>query len=402
MIFSRPVFPPNALTLRGRLLLPACGAILALAATSCNQQNTYAPPPPAKVGVAAPVQKPVINYLLATGNANAINSGNLVARVAGFVSAINYKDGDFAKTGTSLFTIEPQPYQLALESSQASLASADANYAQQLSNYKRQATLQTKDFASQATLEQATASRDAAQAGVNQSKVAVEQAQLNLGYTDVKAPFDGVVTARQVSLGDFVGNGTATVLATIVQLDPIYVDFNVSETDVLNIRSNMKRNGVTLADLRKVPVEIGLQNEDGYPHKGTLSYIAPSLTANTGTLAVRAELDNPGNAILPGYFVRVRVPLASRGDSLLVPDTAIGSDQGGRYVLLVGKDNVVEQRKVEIGQLDGDMRVITSGLDPTDKVVVDGILRAVPGQKVDPQDAGKPAGQDASTKASQP
>jgi RND family efflux transporter MFP subunit len=402
MICSRALFPPNALTDRRPILPFVLGAALAVALAGCGQQNTYVPPPPPKVGVATPVQKTVTNYLLATGNASAINSGNLVARVAGFVDAISYKDGDFVKTGTPLFTIEPPPYQLALENAQASQASAVANYAQQLANYKRQASLQVQNFASQATLDQAVASRDSAQASVDQAKVAIEQAQLNLGYTSVKAPFDGIVTERQVSLGDYVGNGTATVLATIVQLDPIYVEFNVSETDVLNIRVNMKKNGVTLADMKKVPVEVGLQNEDGYPHKGTLNYIAPALTANTGTLAVRAQLDNPGNGILPGYFVRVRVPLASQGDSLLVPDTAIGSDQGGRYVLIVGSDNVVEQRKVEIGQLVEDMRVITSGLDPTDKVVVDGILRAVPGQKVDPQDASQSAGQGANAKASQP
>jgi RND family efflux transporter MFP subunit len=399
MMRSRATSSRNGLA--GQVCLALlCGVVLVLA--GCGEQNTYAPPPPPQVGVAPPVKKPVINYLLATGNATAINSGNLVARIPGFVDAISYKDGDLVKAGTSLFTIEPQPYQLALDNAQAGLASANANYAQQLANYKRQQTLQVQSFASQATLEQATAARDSAEASVNQSKVAIEQAQLNLDYTNVKAPYDGIVTQRQVSLGDFVGNGTATVLATIVQLDPIYVEFNVSETDVLNIRANMKRNGVTIAELKKVPVEVGLQNEDGYPLRGTLNYIAPSLTANTGTLAVRAQLDNPGNTILPGYFVRVRVPLASRGDSLLVPDTAIGSDQGGRYVLLLGNDNVIEQRKVEIGQLDGSLRVITSGLDPTDKVVVDGILRAVPGQKVDPQDASKQVAEDASPKASQP
>jgi len=381
-----------------RISFPGLGALGLLVLVGCNQENTYVPPPPPKVVVAPPTQKTVTHYLEATGNASAINTANLVARIAGFVEGINYKDGAQVKTGTPLFTIEPETYQLALQSAQASESSADANYAQQLANYKRQASLQGQSFASQATLDQATAARDSAISAQQQAQASVAQAQLNLGYTSVKAPFDGIVTARQVSLGDYVGNGSPTPLATIVQLDPIYVNFNVSETDVLNVRANMKRRGITIQDLRKIPVEVGLQNENGYPHKGGLDYIAPNLTANTGTLAVRAVLDNPGNTILPGYFTRVRIPLTEDANSLLVPDVAVGSDQGGRYLLLVNKDNVVEERKVEVGQLVDGMRLISSGLKPDDRVVVDGILRAVPGQKVDPQ----AAPEDANTKASQP
>ena len=171
----------------------------------------------------------------------------------------------------------------------------------------------------------------------------------------------------------------------MVQLDPIYVQFNVSEADVLRIRSNMKQTGETVADLRKIQVEVGLQNEDGYPHKGTIDYISPSINASTGTLSARAVLDNPGRPLLPGYFVRVRVPFAPEPDALLVPDRAIGADQSGRYVLTVGADDVVEQKKVEIGQLVGELRVITAGIAADDKVVISGLLTAVPGHKIEPQ-----------------
>ncbi len=199
------------------------------------------------------------------------------------------------------------------------------------------------------------------------------------------APFDGVVTARQVSVGEYVGaSGSPTKLATIVQLDPIWVNFNISEQDVQRVRANLMARGFKLADLDKIPVEIGLQTETGYPHKGHLDYVAPSVDPSTGTLAVRGTFANDSFALLPGYYVRVRVPLEEK-PSLLVPDVALGSDQAGRYVLLVNSDNVVEQRKVEPGQVVNNMRVIEKGLSPEDRVVVDGVLRAIPGQKVDPK-----------------
>src|SRR5262249_45085643 len=196
----------------------------------------------------------------------------------------------------------------------------------------------------------------------------------------------GIVTARQVSLGQYVGGtGTPTVLATIVQLEPIYVNFTISERDVLLIRAEIVRRGVKIEGLKKGRVEVGLQTEKGYPHQGTLDYAAPAVSASTGTLAARAILPNSKRELLPGYFVRVRLPLEEGKNALLVPETALGADQGGRYVLIVNKDNTVEQRKVIVGEQVDTMRVIESGLTAEDRVVVAGLLRAVPGDKVDPQ-----------------
>jgi RND family efflux transporter MFP subunit len=202
----------------------------------------------------------------------------------------------------------------------------------------------------------------------------------------VKAPFDGRVSARQVSIGELVGTGSPTQLATIVQSNPIYVNFTVSEQDVLRIREEIRRLGLTPEDLKKVPVDVGLQTDNGYPHRGTLDYAAPTVSSSTGTLAVRAILQNPDNVLLPGYFVRVRLPEAQQQqDVLLVPDAAVGTDLSGRYVLAVNQDNVVEQRKVVPGTTVGELRIIESGLKADDRVIVAGLLRAVPGQKVDPQ-----------------
>jgi RND family efflux transporter MFP subunit len=362
-----------------------CGAMLAAALVACNAQNTYVPPPPLKVDVALPVKQNVTPYLEATGNTTAVNETALVARVQGFIQEISYKDGDPVKVGTVLFVIEPEPYQLALDQANSAKASADAALKQSEAEYERQAALVAKTFATKQDLEKAEAARDANVAVQQQAAANIKQAELNLSYTQVKAPFDGVVTARLVSVGELVGPNNASTLASIVQFNPIYVDFNVSEKDVLRIRASMQKRGITAQDLKKIPAEIGLQTETGYPHKGTLDYAAPAVTAATGALPVRAVLDNAERQLLPGYFVRVRVPLFEEPNMLLVPDRAIGSDQSGRYLLIAGKDDVVEQRTVQIGQLVGELRVITSGINPDDRIVVSGLLAAVPGQKIEPQ-----------------
>jgi RND family efflux transporter MFP subunit len=369
-----------------RSLVTAGAVALPLVLVACGEQNRYVAPPPPKVTVAKPVQQPAIRYLEATGSTVPVNQADLVARVAGFVQGISYSDGEEVKQGRLLFTIEPEPYRVKVEQAKAAELGADATLKQQQIVYDRQVDLVAKQASPQSLLDQATASRDTAQANLDQSKANTQLAVINDGYTRVMAPFDGVVTARQVSLGQYVGaNGQPTTLATIVQIAPIYVTFNISETDVQRIRDEMTRMGLTRDDIRKVPIEIATQTETGYPHVGTLDYVAPNVSTSTGTLLARAILANEKRGLLPGYFVRVRLPIERIPNALLVPDTAIGSDQGGRYLLVIGKDDVVEQRKVEVGPQVGELRVIEKGIGPDDRIVVAGALRAVPGQKVDPQ-----------------
>jgi len=363
---------------------PLVAAAFAALLAACGGENRYVAPPPPQVKVALPIEQNVTRYLEATGTTAAVNSANLVARVQGFLQEIRYRDGDEVKQGAVLFVIEPEPYKLKLEQARAAEAGAAATLKQNEAEYERQADLASRAVASKAQLDNATANRDSAQAKLMQAKGDTAQAAINLGYTEVKAPFDGIVTARQVSLGELVGANGPTQLATIVATDPIYVNFNISEQDTLRAREQIRRLGLTPQDLKKVPVEVGLQSDEGYPYKGTLDYASPSINQATGTLAVRAILANPDRRMLPGFFVRVRIP-DQQSKALLVPEAALGSDQGGRYLLVVGKDNVVEQRKVTIGPRVGDLRVIDKGLAADDRVVVDGILRAIPGEKVDPQ-----------------
>jgi RND family efflux transporter MFP subunit len=217
---------------------------------------------------------------------------------------------------------------------QASLKQTEADY-------KRQSDLVARQAVSQATLDTSTAARDNAQANLQQAQVNTKIAEVNYGYTNVIAPFDGIVSAHLVSVGELVGVSSPTQLANIVALDPIYVNFNVNEQDVLRIREEARRRGMSVDELRRLPVEVGLQTESGFPHKGNLDYASPTLNQSTGTLAVRGILPNPDRALLPGFFVRVRVPFDAQVSALLVPDVALGSDQAGRYVLVVNGETVV-------------------------------------------------------------
>jgi RND family efflux transporter MFP subunit len=365
-----------------------CAAALTLLAGlgACQKENTYVAPPPPRVGVAYPLQKTVQPYLEATGNTAAVNTVNLVARVQGFVQNIEYKDGAAVKKGTPLFVIEPEPYKLKADQAQAALDGAKAQLVQAQTEFQRQQTLAARQVSTQANLDQARATHDLNQATVEQDQANLQQAQINLGYTQVVAPFDGTVTQRLVSVGELVGTNSPTQLATIYQLNPIWVNFTISERDVQTIRAAMAKRGITTADvIGKVAVEVGLQTDHGFPYKGVIDYIAPNIDPSTGTLNVRGILDNKTLQLLPGYFVRVHVPLRPV-EALLVPEEAIGADQSGRYVLVVNAGNVVEQRKVTIGETFNGLRRILSGLTAKDRVVVIGLMQAAPGQKVAPQE----------------
>jgi membrane fusion protein, multidrug efflux system len=350
----------------------------------CGEKNAYVPPPPPKVVVAQPLQQDVPLYVELTGNTKAFNEVKLEARVQGFLEQIKYVDGAAVKKGDLLFVIQQNTYQAQLDQAKATLEANKASQANAQVEYSRQSTLGQQQFASQSRVDDAKTKLAETSAAVLGAQANLEVANINLGYTEVTAPFDGIASRHLVSVGALVGYAGPTELASVVQIDPIYVYFEVSETVVQRVKEALSRLGKTMRDVHDVPVEIGLQIEEGYPHKGVIDYIAPQIDASTGTLQVRGIFENKDAALLPGMFARVRVPIRRPAPALLVPDTAIGTSQLGRYVLVVNKDNVVEQRTVTIGQVDKGLRVIESGLKPDDLVVIDGIQRAIPGNKVDP------------------
>ena len=362
--------------------------ILCVFLAGCNSpKNAYVAPPPPKVVVAQPIQKPVTIYLELTGNTSPFKSVDLVARVQGFLTDIDYVDGATVKEGAKLFGIERDQYQAQLDQAKATLASNQATLAYNQAEYQRQATLGRQDFASQATVQEWKSKADESAAQVMNAQAAIEVAQINLNYTTVSAPFEGIVTRHLVDRGALVGVGSPTRLASILQLEPIYAYFTMSEPQILQIKTSNAKAGLAFrtTDLSSIPVEIGLQGEQGFPHVGHMDYASPQVDASTGTLEVRAIFDNKDRRLLPGLFVRVRTPVYKLDKAVLVPDQAIGSSQEGRYLLVVGADNVVQRKPVAVGIREGAYRIIESGIDPGDWIVTEGVQRAVPGAKVDPQ-----------------
>lgn len=356
---------------------------MATALTACEKQNAYVPPPPPKVTVVQPLQRPVIHYIELTGNTAASKKVDLEARIQGFLEEIGYVDGSPAKKGALLFSIQRNSYEAQLAQAGAALAANQAAQANAQAQYARQKTLGAKHYAAEAKVEDARTRLDEVIASVKGAVANVEIAKINLGYTKITAPFDGIVTRHLVDVGALVGYGGPTKLATIVQVDPICVYFSVSEAIVLRIKEDLARRNRPLGDIHEVPVEIGLQTEEGFPHAGNLDYVSPEVDPSTGTLEVRAILDNKDFALLPGLFVRVRIPAQRIADALLVPDTAVATNQLGQYLLVVTNDNSVEQRQVKIGQLEGQLREIESGIRADEWVVTEGIQRAIPGSKVE-------------------
>lgn len=361
----------------------ALAAVMTLSA--CGESNKYQPPPPAEVTVASPEQRKITLYLEVTGTTAPVNKVELVARVQGFVQEVGYKDGATVKKGDVLFQIDKKDYEIALQIADASQQQQEALLVQAEADLNRKSDLVKTSAVSVAQLDESRAKRDSTMAALAEAKGQVEQAKRNLEYTTITAPFDGAVSARLVDPGAFVGSGSPTKLAEIVQLNPIYVEFNMDEQQVLTIRERLRNHGVTLKDIGPVPIDIGLQTEQGYPHTGTLDYVAPEIDAGTGTLAVRAVFDNKDHILTPGLFVRVRIPSQVDVESMLVPDIALGNNQEGRYLLIVDDKNVVAQRQVEVGeQVEGGLRIVKSGLKPEERVIVGGLMRAVPGSTVVP------------------
>jgi RND family efflux transporter MFP subunit len=363
--------------------------LLALATLgACNNENAFIAPPPPKVIVAKPLQKTSIQYIEATGNTAALKTVDLVARVQGYLEKINYSDGSLMKQGTLLFEIQRDTYEAQLEQAQASLASAQATALNNDVNYKRYATLaqQGNLAVTQQQIDNAKAALDSANASVENAKASIELAEINLGYTSVTAPFDGLVTRHLADIGALVGYSGPTTLATILQIQPIYVYYTLSESVVLHIKQTLAAEGRSREDIHKVPLEIGLMTDTGYPYRGHLDYVAPQVNPATGTLEVRGILENKDGRLLPGLFVRVRVPFGRTENALWVDETAIGHNQLGEYLLVLGKDHVVEQRAIKTGHSEGGLKVVESGLAPNDWVVTSGIQRAVPGQKVNPDE----------------
>jgi RND family efflux transporter MFP subunit len=357
--------------------------VLAAILAGCGDKPKPQPPPPPKVTVAQPLQRMVTDYLELTGNTQAVYTVQLVARVVGYLEQVLFQDGQVVKKGQPLFVIQRNTYEDNLRQAEAAISQYRAQLQYAESQFERYSSLIQDNAIARSDLENWRYQRDLAEANLRSAESQRDLAKRNLDYTLVTAPFDGRMDRRQVDPGNLVGSGGNTVLASINQIDPIYVYFNISDYDLARLRKSTR--GIPgPSNSRKWPVHASLPGEDGYPHEGHLDFAAISLTTTTGTLLMRGILPNGDGRILPGLYARVRVPL-ERKESWLVPEVAIGHDQQGSYVFVVNEKNVVERRSVKTGPAVDALRAIDDGLAGKEWVIVNGLLRAGPGRRVTPE-----------------
>ncbi|WP_083503070.1 efflux RND transporter periplasmic adaptor subunit [Legionella birminghamensis] len=349
-----------------------------------TKDNTQPVPAPV-VYFEHPKSMKIGDYVSQTGNTVAFNSVNLVARVEGYLDAIKFVDGSFVKKGTDLFIIEPQPYLDKVDEAKASLEAQKAAYAFAVAEYERQQQMYKENATSLKNVEKWGARRDQTKAEVAKAEANLNSAEINYSYTHVKAPFDGRIGRHLIDVGNLVGHGEATELATIEQIDPIYVYINLNELDLIKLREAAKARGVNAANINTVPVYVRMQNETGFPHEGKLDFVNTGLNASTGTMQFRALLPNKNYPLVPGLFVQVRIPVKKPSPQLTVPDTAVQYDQIGAYLLVVDQENLVQMARVEIGALEEGNRAILKGINAQDKIIVTGTQFATPGNKVDPR-----------------
>jgi RND family efflux transporter MFP subunit len=288
-----------------------------------------------------------------------------------------------------LFTIDPRPDQAVVENAKGRLGRHQAQLGRAKREYQRNLTLFKQNAASEANVVKWKSEMEESRAAVISAQAALDKARLDLSYCTIRSPIDGRISRRMVDIGNLVGAGEKTLLTTVRQGSPIYAYFSINERDLLRVMKMARKEGIPADNPDKIVLELGLANETGFPHEGHLDYADSTVDPNTGTLELRGVFPNPGPPyfILPGLFVRLRLPVAERENALLVTERALGLDQGGRYLLVINNENKVEQRHVKIGALRDGMRVIEEGLEAEDMVVVKGIQRAIPGAKVTPQQA---------------
>jgi RND family efflux transporter MFP subunit len=354
-----------------------------LLAPSADQAAVVTPP---VVAVSVPLQRDVDTRLQFLGQFSAVDQVELRAQVGGTLTQIGFKDGDIVHKGDLLFEIDPTPYQIKLSEATAQLESARARLDLASRELVRAETLKRTGFGTIENADQRAAQRRAAQAAVDEAEALVRDARFDLDHCRITAPFTGRIGSHLVSVGNLIAGSRAatsptTLLATIVSIDPVYLNFDMSEADYMTFLRDRQKQGGPLAD----KVQVSLADEKGFTHEGTLEFVDNALDRSSGTIHARATIPNSDLLLTPGGFARVRLAVAPAAPALLVPDASVLPDQSEHIVLAIGPNNVVTPKQVQIGDLRDGLRVIRSGLTSSDQVIIKGIPAARPGSTVSPE-----------------
>jgi len=370
----------------------ACAlSILLLAGCGQGQQPAQAPAPAPAVTVATPTKRTIVDSDEYVGRFVAVDSVEVRARVSGYLDTVHFTDGQVVKQGDLLFTIDRRPFQNTLDQARANLATAKSNLTYTEGDLARGQQLVRDRTIAEQTFEQRAQAKRNAEAAVAANEAAVRQAELDLQFTELRAPVTGRIGDRRVSPGNLVtgGTGTTTLLAMIVSTDPIRFEFTFDEASFLRYErlSKEAQNGGNWAS---TSVMLKLIDEKDFAHRGRMDFVDNVIDRASGTIRGRAQFANADNLFTPGMFARVQVPGSAPYQALLVPDAAIGTEQARKFVLIVGPDGTVSQKYVTLGDIVDELRVIKSGLSADDLVIVNGLMRARPGAKVAPQQQGAP------------
>jgi RND family efflux transporter MFP subunit len=346
------------------------------------------PPGPVPVPVSHPIEREVIDYVDFTARTAAVESVEVHARVSGYLQKVNFKEGDLVKSGDVLFEIDPRPYQAALDQAKAKVRQNEAQLAFDEAEYQRILRLKSNGVVSQTEFDKAASVRDFDIANIAADKALVAARELDLGYTKVSAPINGRVSRYVVTVGNLIQageSGGSTLLTTIVSVDPMYAYFDVDELTALRVRKLARAGKSDSPRDGGYPVSLGLANENGFPHHGTINFVENQVNPKTGTIRVRGVFRNSDQTLLPGLFARVRTPLGRKHSALLVSDRALDTDQGQKVLYVVNDKNEVVPRPVRIGAVHDGLREITEGLKPNDRVIVTGLQRIRPGVIIEPK-----------------
>jgi multidrug efflux system membrane fusion protein len=359
---------------------------LALLLTACGQGTPPAPPAP-QVTVATPVKRQIVDLDEYVGRFVAVDAVEIRARVSGYLEKIHFTDGQLVKAGDLLMTVDQRPFQAAADQARADLARAKSQADLTQADLARAETLLQQNTIAEALYDQRVQAKRAADAALQAAQAALKTAELNLEFTELRAPVSGRIGDRRVSPGNLVTGGTAgstTLLATVVSIDPIRFEFTFDEASYLRYQRIAKDAGKADERGTKLPVELRLLDEKAFEHKGTIDFVDNTIDQSSGTIRGRAVFANVNALFTPGMFARIRMPGSPEYVGLLVPDASIGTEQIRKFVYVVDGDNTVRQKYIEIGVLQGNLRVVRSGLDGSERVVVNGLMRARPGAKVTP------------------